>query len=165
MELEQAEDVFHWCVEEGRRRFPDRLGFVSAELVLLASWEGWTPDADWAWALADTALALASAGRRPAFRPLFRMDVAAVLARGGNPDSARAVIRGGRAIAVADDPWLDYREAHARLQLGEQEEAMRLLGRFLDAMPDRRAYLAKDWWFRSLRGDSALRALVGEPGA
>ncbi len=93
------------------------------------------------------------------------MDVAAVLARGGNPDSARAVIRGGRAIAVADDPWLDYREAHARLQLGEQEEAMRLLGRFLDAMPDRRAYLAKDWWFRSLRGDSAFRALVGEPGA
>jgi len=141
------------------------LGFVSAEIVLLASWGGWTPDADWAWALADTALGIATEGRRPFYRPLFRMDVAAVLARGGDPDSARAVIRSARAMAEADDPGLDYREAHARLQLGEQEEAMRLLGRFLAARPDRRAYLAKDWWFRSLRGDSAFQALVAEPGA
>jgi predicted Zn-dependent protease len=88
------------------------------------------------------------------------MDVAAVLARAGLADSSRAVIRLARATAPREDPWLDYREANARVQLGEPERAIRLLERFLDAIPARRSYVAEDWWWKPLREHPEFRAIV-----
>jgi len=164
IDLEDLDQAKRWCVDEGRQRFPRRLGFVSAEFVLLARWAGWVPDVDWAWALVDTALDLSSPARRDTYRPQFWMEVAALLAQGGRLDSARAVIQRARTVAPSDDPGLDYREAYARVQLGESEKAMELLARFLAARPDRRTYIAKDWWFRSLRDDPRFQELVGEAG-
>ena len=93
------------------------------------------------------------------------MDVAAVVARSGLPDSAQAVILAARAGAPTEDPRLDYREANARLQMGEDEKALELLARFLFAMPDRRAYVAQDWWFRPLQENPEFQRLVGaDPG-
>ncbi len=88
------------------------------------------------------------------------MDVAAVLARANLADSARAVIRHARETAPQADPRLDQREANARLQLGEPDEALRLLARFLEARPDERPKVAKDWWWRPLRDHPQFRALV-----
>lgn len=163
LELERLDEARHWCIDEGRRRFPGRSGFVSAELILLAFWEEWAPDADRAWALADTLVGLISPHRREGMRPLVLMDVAAVLARSGRPDSARAVIQAARGMAPAADPSLDYREAHARLQLGESEEALRLLESYLFSRPDRRANVARDPWFKPLRDDPTFRSLVEGP--
>ncbi len=163
LELGELEEAEHWCLDEGRRRFPDRPGFVSAELILLTFWEEWAPDGDRAWALADTLVQLFAPHRQEAVRPGVWMDVASVLARSGRPDSARAVIQGARAMAPSEDPVLDYREAHARLKLGEREEALRLLESYLAARPDRRARIARDSWFKPLRQDSTFQRLVAVP--
>jgi serine/threonine-protein kinase len=159
-DLEQIEEAIHWCIDEGRQRFPERSGFVSFELALLASSVGPEPDVERAWQLADTLVQVFSPHRRPATRALVLMDVAAVLARARLADSARAVIRHARDSAPQADPRLDHREANARLQLGEPEEAIRLLARFLAARPDERAKVAKDWWWRPLRERPEFRALV-----
>ncbi|NIN50944.1 MAG: hypothetical protein GTN62_12660, partial [Gemmatimonadales bacterium] len=54
-------------------------------------------------------------------------------------DSARAVLSRARAT-TEDDPslWTLYYEANARLLMGEEDAAIALLARFLDANPDRR---------------------------
>ena len=160
LDLEQFDEAYRWCVVEGRQRFPDRSGFVSFELALLASSVGPEPDVERAWQLADTLLHITSPHRRPATRALVLMDVAAVLARANLADSARAVIRQARETAPQADLRLDPREANARLQLGEPDEAIRLLARFLAARPDERAKVAKDWWWRPLRDHPEFRALV-----
>jgi TolB-like protein len=160
LDLEQFAEAIHWCIDEGRQRFPDRPGFVSFELVLLASSVGPEPDAARAWQLADTLVQLFRPYRRPRIRPRVLMDVAAVLARANLADSARAVIRQARETAPQEDPWLDQREANARLQLGEPDEALRLLACFLAARPDQRAKVAKDWWWRPLRDHPEFQALV-----
>jgi serine/threonine protein kinase/tetratricopeptide (TPR) repeat protein len=162
--LEDLEGWDHWCVEEGRKQFPGRLGFVSAELILLTSWSGVAADVQGAWALADTAVALTFPHRRESRRPQFMMDVAAVIARAGLPDSAMAVIQKARDIAPGPDPELDYREANARLQLGQTAEAINLLRRYLTTRPDRREIVAVDWWFRPLWDEPAFQALVGNTG-
>jgi tetratricopeptide (TPR) repeat protein len=160
LDLEQFADAIRWCAEEGRQRFPGRAGFVSAELVMLASSVGLEPDVGRAWHLADTLVMLIKPHRRDATRPRAWMDVAAVIARAGLRDSALAVVARARAAAPQPDVRLDYREANVRLQLGEREEAIRLLARYLDARPDRKAVTAKDWWWRPLRDDPEFQALV-----
>lgn len=160
LDLAEFEEAQRWCLLEGRHRFPGRSGFVSAELILLGLWDELAPDADRAWALADTLVELISPHRREAARPLVLMDVASVLARGGHQDSARAVIRMARDVAPLPDPRLDNREAAARLLLGEREESLRLLGLYLSAMPDQRARVARDPSFKLLREDPAFQSLV-----
>ena len=163
LDLAEFEEAQRWCLLEGRRRFPRRSGFVSAELILLGLWDELAPDADRAWALADTLVELIAPHRREAARPLVLMDVASVLARGGQQDSARAVIRMARDVAPLPDPRLDNREAAARLLLEEREESLRLLGLYLSAVPDQRARVARDPWFKALRDDPAFQSLVAGP--
>jgi hypothetical protein len=108
---------------------------------------------------------MVSPQRRDAYGALFLMEVAAVVARAGLPDSARAVAHRSRALAPGENPPLDNREANVHLQLGNTAEAIRLLGLYLDARPDRRAYTARDWWYEPLWNEPAFQALVrGPPG-
>ncbi len=46
------------------------------------------------------------------------------------------------------------------MQLGEPDEAVRLLGLFLEANPGRRSYIAEDWWWELLRGEPKFQAMV-----
>ena len=91
------------------------------------------------------------------------MQVAAVLARAGQADSARAVL----AQATADDtrraPLTDYYEANVRLQLGEEDRAVGLLTSYLDAHPSDRSYLAVDWWWERLRDHQGFQRLLLPP--
>ncbi len=93
--------------------------------------------------------------------PSHRMKMAAVLAAAGLRDSAESVIRRAHEAGV-DDPFVLYYEAKTRLNLGDRQEALRLLGEFLEGRPDFRPYMAEDWWFRPLFDDSAFVALVAE---
>ncbi len=88
--------------------------------------------------------------------------VAAVLARSGLADSARAVIRRTRAAATnpAAQSSLDYDEAYVRLLLGERDIALQLLAKCLRRRPENRAYVAESPWFRALHDNPRFQALV-----
>src|SRR5260370_37408596 len=60
--------------------------------------------------------------------------------------SPRAVIRRPRAAVAssAAQQNLDYDEAYVRLLLGERAVALQLLGSYLSARPENRAYVAED---------------------
>ena len=156
LQLEDYEEAERWCTE-GRRRFPGRARLVMTQLVTLASPEV-EPDPAAAWGLVRELVQL----DYPEYNvPPAEMEVAAVLARAGLPDSARAVILQARAGASPDvAPFLDYIEAYVRLVLGERARAKALLEAFLRASPPHRAVVAVDPWFEPLRGDADFETLV-----
>ena len=75
-------------------------------------------------------------------------------------DSAAALIERAHAADARGDPDIDYYEANVRVQLGEEDEAIRLLGDYLAAEPEERGYIARDWFWTSLRDHPDFRALV-----
>lgn len=134
---------------------------VSAlELIILASSGDTRAEADTAWRLVRAV----EAKLFPSGWPQGDLQVAPILARAGMGDSARAVIRRARAGAP-ESPFTDYYEAYARLVLGEEAKALRLLESYLSARPERRSYTAQEWWWRPLRDEPAFRALVSEGGS
>ncbi len=157
LELEDVERAARW-VAEGLRRYPLEPSFAASRLVIMAGWPQATADVDSAWALVRTVARLHGIPEWTHGELL----AAAVLVRGGYIDSARSVVRRVRDRA-GHDPWLDYYEANVRLQLGETDRALDLLAEFLDAMPHRRTYIARDWWWRPLRAEPRFQALVSEP--
>ncbi|HEX5725181.1 MAG TPA: hypothetical protein VFX98_06925, partial [Longimicrobiaceae bacterium] len=82
------------------------------------------------------------------YSPVFRrMMVAAVLARAGLADSARAVSAGAHRLAAGDaelETSLLWDEAYLRLLLGERGRAAALLERFVAARPSLRGYVARE---------------------
>jgi hypothetical protein len=89
------------------------------------------------------------------------MKMAPVLAAAGLADSARSVIRWANETET-DDPFVFYYEAKARLNLGERDEALRLLEQFLEVRSDFHPYLAEDWWFRPLFEDPTFQSLLAD---
>jgi tetratricopeptide (TPR) repeat protein len=150
LDLGQVERALEWN-DEGLRRYPAEVSFTAGKLVVMAGWDRASASADTAWALLSAGLEGWAPGR---------LLVAGVLARDGQPDSARAVIAGVRAEG-SDDPWLDYYEANTRIQLGEPARAMDLLESYLEAIPSRRSYIARDWWWRPLSDRARFVELVG----
>ena len=147
----------HWCAD-GRRHFPRDYRVRECALVLLARDSGAAARPDSAWRLLADAdrvdpPATAVAAARP-YSPIFRrMMVAAVLARAGLGDSARAVSARARA-AVQSDPRLLpsylWDEAYVRLLLGERARAAALLDTFVARRPELREYVAREPAFRGL---------------
>lgn len=158
LELKEFDDAYYWC-REGRRRDPTDASFLSAELLLLVA-VGPAPEPDSVWPIAHELLSAVPERRRPQYEPAVLMQVSAALARAGLADSARSLIRRARTLEYGGRTSVDYYEAQARLQLGERDEAIRLLGRYLEADPDEREYIAADWWWEPLHGDSRFQELV-----
>ncbi len=156
---EDWDDIDRWC-EQGRRDYSDKRSFINVELLLLALPGGPEPDAERAWQLQEEILERVPPSERPGMTPGLLMHVAAVLARAGDSDSARAVIAIARAGEAEHDPWTDYYEAYVRHLLGEPEEAIRRLGRHLRARPSRKPYVAAEWWWGSLKEEPAFQELV-----
>jgi TolB-like protein len=150
LDLRDMESAKQWN-EEALRRYPLQGQFGAGHLVMMAGWPGWENAVDTAWAMTN----------HPGLKSWLprRLMVAAVLAREGLADSARALIADVRAEG-SDNSFLNYYEAQVRIQLGEPDEAIRLLDLWLAANPGRRSYIAEDWWWESLRGDPRFRALV-----
>lgn len=154
----------HWC-RTGRRQHPEDVRFRACELTLLPSEGAVPPDVGRAWELVSEIENRARPNRRAYFRAVARRQVAAVLARAGRADSARAVLRRAKqdSPAAAEAPTLLYDEAHARLLLGEEEAVLDLLRRFAEAHPRYRAQLRGDPWFEPLRDRPGYRELVEAP--
>ncbi|UCC48956.1 MAG: protein kinase, partial [Gemmatimonadota bacterium] len=161
LDLGEYEDALYWALE-GEHRFPDRVDFRSAELMLFTMSEGPEPDVERAWQLLDEMKALMPAQRSDFFLRSAKLQVAAVLARAGLNDSARALIQ--QAHAGASDKalaWLAYDEANTWLLLGDSDRALEALTLFLEHEPQNKAYVAEDPWFRELRDDPRFKELVG----
>jgi DNA-binding SARP family transcriptional activator/TolB-like protein len=144
--------------EQGHRQFPGDWRFTECQLTLLRNDRSRPPDAAAAWRLAaeldrlDPPARARAQGR--AYGPLYRrMVAAAVSARGGNADSARAVVARARGEVAGDADLgfsLDYDEAWVRLALGDTTGARALVSRMMRYRPAMRSYLLRDPFVRGL---------------
>jgi len=161
-DLEQFPDADAWC-NEGARRFPRDFRFVECRLAMLIT--PWAAvDVNRAWRLATEVDSLARDEHNELAGLRARMWVAGVLARANMPDSARAVISSARADPGVDpDLRLVSGEAVIRVMLGENDEAIRLLQRYVAANPAHRLSADRDlhWWWRPLREHPDFRAVSG----
>jgi len=160
-DLDDYGQASHWCAV-GRERFPAWPRFTECQIWIMTM-AGGDPDPDAAWRLVDEYVALNPEGYRP-FRSLkARMATAAVLARAGLADSARAVVRsslGERSVDPARDTYMDG--AFALTLTGDLEEAVSLLKEWVSANPNRALNLVNDdyWWWRALQGRADFQALA-----
>lgn len=148
---EFAETVY-W-VDRGLARSPGDKRFAAVRLVAAASGAEITLDDAW------EAVRILERTEPEYKWPSHWLKMSAVLARSGLEDSARSVIRRAHEVDT-DYPLVDYYEAYARLLLGERAEAIRLLGRFLERVPNMRTFVAEEWWFEPLRDDPEFQSLV-----
>jgi len=165
LDLNDAQFAKQWC-DEGARRFPDDLRFKECRLWLLTLPDPpKPPTADDIWKANDAFLAMDKVDKPEYAKRKGMMLAGIALVRAGLPDSARSVInraQGNQTIDPAGD--LIKLEAIARAQLGEKDEAITLLGRYLAAHPQQRFVekgLDESWWFQSLQDDPRYKALVG----
>ena len=92
--------------------------------------------------------------------------VAAVLARAGLKDSAKAVAKGGTAGTDVDPTrFLFLEKAFALLLAGDKPGSIDALKVYLAANPDQLKSFAQDpgWRLRDLSSEPAFRNLVGAP--
>jgi DNA-binding SARP family transcriptional activator/TolB-like protein len=138
--------------ERGRRGFPHDWQFVECRLTLLRADPSVAPDPALAWRLVgeldamDPPASAAASGR--AYAPVYRrMVAAAVLARAGLADSARAVMARAR-VDAANDPGgrisLALEEAHVLLRLGDRDGARERLDVYLAQLPMVRPLLERN---------------------
>ncbi|HEU0016510.1 MAG TPA: BTAD domain-containing putative transcriptional regulator [Longimicrobium sp.] len=144
--------------EQGREQFPGDWRFVECGLVLMREDPARRPDAARAWRLVAELDRLYPSARARAeghsYSPLFRRAVvAAVLARAGRADSARAVLARVR-DQTAHDPELRvsllFDEARVAVLLDDRTKARKLLNDYVKALPCVHPYLTRDRLFREL---------------
>lgn len=155
LDLGDVDNATRW-MDEGRRRFPAEPAFPAAKLVILAGRGGSGAVVDTAYALMDQ---VTDGFGLPEAWGLGRLQVAAVLALAGLPDSALAVVEAVRNEGSIG-AYTRYYEANVRVRLGQEEEALDLLEGYLEAMPHRRAYIGSDWWWEPLRGNPRFQQMV-----
>lgn len=147
---------------EGMESYPDDPAFLYKRLQYLASTAS-SPDAvEEAW---DVLERFEATTRR--LWPPARLLVAAILARSGMADSARAVLARNPVEpgSGTGDPDAWVNAAYAHLQLGNVERTLELLDRYLEARPGQAEYRSREWWWRPLHDDPRFRRLVGVPAS
>jgi serine/threonine-protein kinase len=148
-----------WCAE-GHRRFPTQWQFYECQLLLMTS-NLKQPDPVRAWALADTIVQLTQ--DRYQFLN-SQVLVAGVLARAGQMDSARSILRRTRDDPVADTSRdLANTSAFIWLLAGDTTAAVGRIKDYLIANPGRRRDFAENpnWWFSGIQNDPRYREAVG----
>lgn len=151
--------------QEGRTRFPDDYRFRLCRIRLMAT-PAIAADPAEGWRLMAEADSLAPDRGRAYYNVENRMFMAAVLHRAGLADSARATL--ARAAREADDPHMDphrdlwLREAIVRSRIGETEQAVNLVRRYLVANPGHRfdQGYGLSWWWRELEPEPSFRRLL-----
>ena len=151
--------------QEGRTRFPDDYRFRLCGIRLMAT-PAVAAAPDEAWRLLAEADSLAPDHDRDYYNVENRMFMAAVLHRAGLPDSARGTL--ARAARDADDPRMDphrdlwLREAIVRSRIGDTEQAVALVRRYLVANPGHRfdQGYGLSWWWRELEPEPSFRRLL-----
>ncbi len=164
-DLEQFPDAVQYCAE-GRRRFPEDPQFLECELWLLAS-RAQEPDVDRAWEILSRFEELSPPQSRERDRLRGQILVGGVLARAGLADSANSVFLTARTGPDVDptEELLGI-EAVFRIQMGDEDEAIRLIKIYLTASPEHRAgwRWTSHWWWREIQDNAEFQQLVGSGG-
>jgi hypothetical protein len=153
-----------WC-GIGAQRFPRDYRFAQCRLMEFGL-PGQKPSADSVWKTYQQFVELGPPSRKEFNKLKGGMFVALDLLRAGvSADSARHVAERSRASAQTDDPageLLVY-EAQFRAQVGDKDDAIRLLSRFFANNPPPRAFAKDDdsWYWDPIRDDPRYKALVG----
>jgi eukaryotic-like serine/threonine-protein kinase len=101
-------------------------------------------------------------GVRPFFKRKGELFVAMVLAKAGLRDSARRVIQGAQATAKEDPiQELPFYAARVYLLLGDRQAALGSLETYFQVDPARKVDFKAEGWFRDLKDDPRLKALIG----
>ena len=161
-DLAQFSEAQRWC-GEGARRFPRSFRFVDCQLWLLT-----TPnahlDVDRAWQLAARADSLTPAPQVPYRTRQRAILVASVIGRSGKRDSAEHVLASARTTDQKIDPTQELVgfEALARTLMGEDDEAMTILKRYVATNPDHsfKRNGMVHWWWRSLERRPDFQAVL-----
>jgi TolB-like protein len=164
LDLGDDQEASRWC-DTGLQRFPEDWRFTFCKLTTLV-WRSreQPPDSaaagvERAWELVRRLERLSPPEEVATQLPRWQIRVAPLLGRAGLRDSAEAVIRRARA-AAPEDPEMDFHEAEARVLLGDQEAALRLLARDLAGNPRFREYVRVYPVFRPLWSDPRFQAMV-----
>lgn len=165
-DLGQFSEAQRTCLE-GATRFPEDYRFKQCQLWMMITPTG-NPDPEEAWELLAQVDSLAPPGQRTLIRKLTQMIVAGVLARVELPDSARTVMVDARAGAEVDpEQELVGYEAIMRTLVGDHDEAVRLLRRYVSAKPGHQFLEVEGdlhWWWRPLRDHPGFDE-VAAPGS
>ena len=162
LDLNDAAEASRWCAEGGRR-FPADPFFTECRISLYAI-RGVRPDVPPLWKLVEQYARMYPANQQEYRRKRAQLLLAMALVNAGLRDSARAVALRSRADPTVD-PTNDlvYLEVAVRNVIGDRDEALRLLGRYLATNPQDRVSIAHDetWFFAGLRDDPRFNTLVG----
>lgn len=165
--LQDGIEARRYCAE-GARRFPEDYRFAQCQLMLMGM-PGEEVDIPRAWELVDRFAELSPPQVRDVNRQRGMMYVGHALAQIGEADSARAVVRRGRA-APDIDPLRETAllESIVRTALGDGEEAVRQLSTYLAANPGQMEGYRADaergelpWYHQALLDEPRFRSLVG----
>jgi serine/threonine-protein kinase len=162
-DLEQFKDAEHWC-QEGHRRFPRDYRFVECQLLMMSTKWVDKPSPAQAWLLADSTVRLTTNESDRRLEQLYtRVLVAGVLARAGDKDSAKRVLR-----ATKNDPEVDPSADVANTAAfiwtltGDTTEAINQIRYYLLTNPNRKPDFRNNpnWWFKRLSERPDYQALV-----
>ena len=159
-ELEQPDQAQRWC-DEGRRRFPGNYRFAECRLWLMTT-DVMEADPVEAWRLLEE-LATLVPDRDSAYQVhVSQMVVGGILGLAGLADSARSVLVTARAGRDVDPRvLLPFYEAYMRVLLGDRDEAVELLRRWVTAHPEADHGIDDvNWWWRDLLDYPPFRELV-----
>lgn len=159
-DLDQQRQAQRWC-QEGVRRFPRDYRFYQCQLFMMTRLE--SPDVPRAWRVLASVDSFAPPPIRTLQHLRNQMFVAAVIARAGLTDSAHHVIERSRGTSEIDpEQNLLAFEAFVRTLLGEDEEAIRLLQRYVAANPEHSFEVGGSllWWWRDLQKQPGFQALA-----
>jgi eukaryotic-like serine/threonine-protein kinase len=160
-----ANDSARALCREALRRYPADGHVRTCELSVLG-WSGSGPaDVAAGW---RSLLETERTGPYPLANGIWppgRFFVAAVLARSGMKDSARAVVDSTRARLQPTSHRRDWRmnEAHVRLLLGDEARALDLLEEAVRAEPALRQQIARLPWYRPLHAAARYQRIVASP--
>ena len=160
-DLEQFTQARRWCLE-GERRFATDYRFAECRLWLMTTSDA-TPDVSEAWRLLGKIDSLTPVPRRRFEHYRAQAILGAALARAGLKDSARHVLEGARPGRDVDPNQETLSiEAFARTIIGDRDEAIALLKRYVAANPSHAFTRGGDisWWWRDLKTDPRFAQLT-----
>jgi len=163
IDLNSRTEATRWCTT-GRERFPGNYRFTECRLWLYVL-PGQKASADSVWQAYREFVDRSPANQKELNRLRGGMLVAFGLVRAGVPiDSAKAVAVRSRANPQIDPTFETIGlEARFRAQIGDKNEAIRLLSQYYANNPQQRAFAKDDdsWWWDPIRDDPRYKALVG----
>jgi serine/threonine-protein kinase len=161
-DLEMYPEALDWCTR-GSRRFPADPFFTECRLWMYTTRAAGRPDIDSVWQYQAKFVALNDAAARPYADKYSRILVAGALARRGDREEARRLLLEARATPEVDpNRELVGNEAVIRVILGDYDEAVNLLEKYLDMHPDHRRGFAtrvSPWW-RDLQSNPRFKRIV-----